>query len=81
MNRTMQNTSRGGRLNNNFTNMEFFKATYFEMKLDRKKMMRVFKAKDDAADELELLQKTKRGDFHQPEERCVSISPDNKDLR
>ena len=35
-----------GKNTGNFTNMEFFKATYFEMKLDRKKMMRIFEAKD-----------------------------------
>ena len=61
-----------------FSNMEFFKATYFDQKLDRSKMKRIFEQKDRAAADLFKLQVSKRieGQRSGVEQRCVSISPD-----
>ena len=67
-----------------FSNMEFFKATYFEVKLDRNKMRRIFEQKDRAAAELSKLQASKRVDGQKSraeQQRCVSISPDEKKQR
>ena len=42
--------------------MEYFKETYFEVKLDKSKMRRIFEQKDKATAELFKLQASKRLD-------------------
>ena len=63
--------------------MEFFKLTYFDQKLDRGKMKRIFEQKDRAAADLFKLQASKRieGQHSGAEQRCVSISPEEKKLK
>ena len=40
----------------NFTQMDFFKATFFEVKLDKNKMNRIFEQKERTAADLHILQ-------------------------
>lgn len=40
----------------NFTQMDFFKATFFEVKLDKNKMNRIFEQKERTAADLHVLQ-------------------------
>ena len=63
----------------NFTNLDFFKATFFEVKLDKKKMARIFEQKEKNAADFQELQTSKRGEGSiSKRERCVSISSDEK---
>ena len=70
--------------NDTFSNIEFFKATYFEMKLNDGKLKRIFEQKEKAAQEQHQLQLSKRKPTAQATipnsmtHRCVSISPDEK---
>lgn len=58
--------------------MEFFKATYFEERLDQKKMNRIFQQKEKATVDLHELQFSKQQDKSTSKrERCVSISPED----
>lgn len=59
--------------------MEFFKATYFEERLDQRKMNRIFQQKEQATVDLHELQTIKQQDKSTSKrERCVSISPEDK---
>ena len=72
--------------NDKFSNLEFFKDTYFEEKLDKAKMKRIFLNKIKAAEDLCVLQETKRKEGASGEEtlkraKCVEISPDEKKMK
>ena len=47
---------------NNFSKMDFFKALFFKVKLNPKKMQRIFDQKELEAHELSLLQESKRNE-------------------